>query len=145
MWQCGGGEGLGLLADEESGFAGGLDGGLFDGGDGDVEVVGGGGGDGDEAGVAEDAVACGELGFLLEDVVVFGGLAGVFDLPDLLALGGVGDVFGFFLRMSRAAWSERMGVHSREKDRWMPESGRVRSKTWNMHIQQRDAPGLDSV
>lgn len=78
-----------LLANEEPCLAGRLDGGLFDGGDGDVEVVVGGGGDADEAGVAEDAVACGEVGFLLEDVVVFGGLARVFDLPDLLALRGV--------------------------------------------------------
>ena len=73
-----------MLPDQQACFAGGLDGGLFDGGDGGVEVVAGGGGDGDEAGVAEDAVACGEVGFLLEDVVVFGGLAGVFDLPDFL-------------------------------------------------------------
>lgn len=39
-----------------------------------VEVFDRGGGDGDEAGVAQGAVAGGEVGFLLEDVVVFGGL-----------------------------------------------------------------------
>ena len=79
------------MADEESGFAGGLDGGLFDGGDGGVEFFDGGCGDGDEAGVAQDAVAGGEVCFLLEDVAVFGGLGGVFDLADLGALGLVGD------------------------------------------------------
>ena len=89
QWQRCCGEGLGLLTDEEPRLAGGLDGGLFDGGDCGVEAVDGGGGDADEAGVAEDAVACGEVGFLLEDVVVFGGLGGVFDLPDFLALRGV--------------------------------------------------------
>ena len=88
---------MGLLADEESCLAGGLNGGLFDGGDGGVEVVVGRGGDADEPGVAEDAVACGEVGLLLEDVVVFGGLARVFDLPDLLALRGIGDVLSLLL------------------------------------------------
>jgi len=57
------------LSGEESGFAVGLDGGLFEGGDVGVEVFDGFCGDGDEAGVAQDAVAGGEVGFLLEDVV----------------------------------------------------------------------------
>ncbi|MPN05342.1 hypothetical protein SDC9_152592 [bioreactor metagenome] len=67
------------------------------GGDSGVKVVACGGGDADETGVAEDAVACGEVGFLLEDVVVFGGLARVFDLSDLLTLRGVRDVLGLLL------------------------------------------------
>ena len=37
-------------------------------------LVGGWCGDGDESGVAADAVTAGEVGFLLRDVVVFGGL-----------------------------------------------------------------------
>ena len=86
-----------MLADEEASFAGGLDGCLFDGGDSGVEFLNGWRGDGDEAGVAEDAVAGGEVGFLLEDVVVFGGLGGVLDLSDLRALGLVGDVFDLLL------------------------------------------------
>ena len=47
---------------------------MFEGGHVGVEVFDRGGGDGDEAGVAQGAVAGGEVGFLLEDVVVFGGL-----------------------------------------------------------------------
>ena len=65
---------MGLLSGEESGFAVGLDGGLFEGCDVGVEVFDRGGGDGDRAGVSEDAVVVGEVGFLLEDVVEFGGL-----------------------------------------------------------------------
>ena len=67
-----------MLADEEPGLAGCLDRGLLDGCDGGVEFFDGGCGYGDEAGVAEDAVAGGEVGFLLEHVVVLGGLRGVF-------------------------------------------------------------------
>ena len=74
-----------------------MDRGLLDGDDVGVEFLDGGRGDGDEAGVAEDAVAGGEVGFLLEDVVVFDGLGGVFDLADLGALGLVGDVFDLLL------------------------------------------------
>ena len=51
----------------------------------------------DEAGVAQDAVPGGEVGFLLEHVLVFSSLSGVFDLPDLLSLRRVTDVFGFLL------------------------------------------------
>src|SRR5699024_935709 len=54
-------------------------------------------GDGDQSGDAEDSVAGGEVGFLLEDVVVLGALGGVFDLADLGALGGIGDVFDLLL------------------------------------------------
>ncbi len=39
-------------------------------------------------------MAGGEVGFLSKDVGVLGGLLGVFDLADALALGCVGDVFG---------------------------------------------------
>lgn len=62
----------GLLADEEPGLAGGLGRCLLDGGDGGVEFFDGWCGDGDEAGVAEDAVTGGEVGFLLEHGVVGG-------------------------------------------------------------------------
>lgn len=53
----GGGEHSGLLADEEPGPARRLDGRLFDGGDRCVEFLDGGCGDGDDVGVAEDAVS----------------------------------------------------------------------------------------
>lgn len=59
-----GGEGLGLLSGEESGFAVGLDGGLFEGGDVGVDVFDRGGGDGDQAGVTQDAVAGGEVALI---------------------------------------------------------------------------------
>jgi len=61
-----------------------VDRGLLDGGDGGVEFFHGGCGEGDEAGVVQDAVDGGEVGFLLEHVVVFGGLGDVFDLADFL-------------------------------------------------------------
>src|SRR5690606_24886155 len=92
--QRGGRERLGLLTPEAPGLTRGLDSGLFDVGDGALEVVGVLRTDGDEAGGAEDAVAGGEVGFLLEDVAVLGGLLGVLDLADALSLGGVGDVLG---------------------------------------------------
>jgi hypothetical protein len=101
---------LGLLAPQPAGLAGGLDGGLLDVGHGPFEFVGVACADGDEACCAEDAVSGGEVGFLLEDVVVLSELLGVVDLADPLTLCGVGDVFGLLLRMSRAAWSVRIGV-----------------------------------
>lgn len=62
-----------------------------------VEVFDRGRGEGDQAGVAQDAVAGGEVDFLLEDVVVFGGLGSIFDLPDFGALGFARDVLDFLL------------------------------------------------
>jgi len=53
--------------------------------------------DGNESGGAQDTVSRGEVGFLLENVVVLGALLRVLDLPDPLALGGVGDVLGLLL------------------------------------------------
>ena len=53
---------MGLLSGEESGFAVGLDGGLFEGGDVGVEVFVRGGGDGDQAVVAQNPVPGGEVG-----------------------------------------------------------------------------------
>lgn len=85
-WQGRGSECLGLLADEESRLAGRLNGGLLDRGDGGVEVVGAPRGDRDEAGVAQDAVPRGEIGFLLENVLKFGGLRGILYLADALTL-----------------------------------------------------------
>src|SRR5690625_2962119 len=96
-WQCGGSERCGLLADKEAGLARRLDRGLLDGGDGGVEFFHSGGGDGDQAGVAQDAVPGGEVGFLLEHVVVLGSLRGVLDLADLRALGMVGAVLHLLL------------------------------------------------
>lgn len=104
----GGGEHGGLLADEEPGLARRLDGRLFDGGDRCVEFLDGGCGDGDDVGVAEDAMAGGEVGFLLEHVVVLGGLGGVLDLADLRALGLVGDVLDLLLA---DVASSRIGSH----------------------------------
>jgi hypothetical protein len=83
---------------------------LLDVGDGSSEVVGVLGADGYEAGGTQDAVACGEVGFLLEDVAVLGGLLRVFDLSDPLSLGCIGNVLGLLIAMSRAAWSVRIGV-----------------------------------
>ncbi|WP_385900450.1 hypothetical protein [Tessaracoccus sp. O5.2] len=68
----------------------------------------GGCGDGDEAGIAEDAVAGGDVCFLLECVVVLGGLEGVFDLAGFRALGLVGDVLD--LRVADVACG-LVGVH----------------------------------
>lgn len=66
-------------------------------------------------------MAGGDVCFLqLEYVVVLGGPGGVFDLAEFRALGLVGDVLAFFLRMSRAAWSKRIGVQISENHRWMP-------------------------
>jgi len=56
---------LGLLSDQWPGFAAGLDRGLFDRRDGCLQGFFVGGADGDQAGVAHDAVAAGEVGFLL--------------------------------------------------------------------------------
>lgn len=76
-----------------------------------IEVFDGCCSDGDEAGVAQDAVASGEVSSLLEDAVALGGLSGVFDSSDFGVLGFWSEMCStFFLRMSRAAWSERMGV-----------------------------------
>ena len=86
-----------MLSGEDPGFGVGLDRGLFEGGDVGVEVFDGFCGDGDQAGVAQDAVAGGEIGFLLEDIVVLSRLGGVFDLSDFGALGLVGDVLDFLL------------------------------------------------
>ncbi len=98
-----GGEGLGLLADEAAGLAGGLDRGLLDRGDRGVELIDGRRGDGHEAGDAQDAVPGGQVRLLLEDVVQFGAGGGVFDLPDLAP--GAWSLMSsvFFFRRSRAA------------------------------------------
>ncbi len=80
-----------------SGLAGALDGGLLDVSDGSLQFVGVLSTDRDESGGAEDAVASGEIGLLLEHVVELGTLLCVFDLADPLALGGVGDVLGLLL------------------------------------------------
>ena len=85
------------MNDEAAGFAGGLDRCLFDLRYGRFELFTGGGADGDEAGVAEDAVTARKICFLLQYVLVFGGLLSVFDLPDLLPLRGVRDVFDLLL------------------------------------------------
>ena len=81
-----------MLSGEESSFAVGLDGSLFEGGDVGGEIFDRGGGDGDQAGVVQDAVVGSEVGFLLENVVVLSRLGGILDLSDLRALGLVGDM-----------------------------------------------------
>lgn len=81
-----------MLSGEESSFAVGLDGGLFEGGDVGVEIFDRGGGDGDQAGVVQDAVAGSEVGFLLGNVIVLSRLGGILDLSAIRALGLVGDV-----------------------------------------------------
>jgi hypothetical protein len=79
-------------------------------GDSAFQLVGVLGADGNESGGAQDAVARGEVGFLLENVVVLGALLRVLDLPDPLALAASEMYSVFSLRMSRAAWSVRIGV-----------------------------------
>ena len=100
-----------MLADEQAGFAAGLDGGLFDGGLSRLECVGVGGGDGEEAGEAQVAVAGDELAFALVDVgpLLFGGVVG--ELPHALPLGGVGLVLHAFLADAahRLRGGERLG------------------------------------
>lgn len=71
-----------MLSDEESSFAVGLDGGLFEGGDMGVEIFDRGGGDGDQAGVAQDTMAGSGVGLLLENVVVLSRLGVILDLSD---------------------------------------------------------------
>lgn len=71
-----------MLSDEESSFAVGLDGGLFEGGDVGVEIFDRGGGDGDQAGVAQDTMAGSGVGLLLENVVVLSRLGVILDLSD---------------------------------------------------------------
>jgi hypothetical protein len=56
---------LGLLTDQGSGIATGLDGGLPDGDEGGLEFARGVGADGDETDVADDAVTAGEVGSCL--------------------------------------------------------------------------------
>lgn len=73
---------MGMLSDEESSFAVGLDGGFFEGGDMGVEIFDRGGGDGDQAGVAQDTVAGSGVGLLLENVVVLSRLGVILDLSD---------------------------------------------------------------
>lgn len=68
--QGGGGERLRLLTPEPTGFARGLDRSLLDIGDGALEFVGVLSAYGDQTGGPEDAVSGGEVGLLLEDVVV---------------------------------------------------------------------------
>lgn len=78
-------------------LAGGLDRGLFDVGNRAFQLIGVLGAGGDGPGGAEDAVAGGEVRFLLEDVVVLRGLSGVLDLTNPLTLGVVGDVLRLLL------------------------------------------------
>lgn len=81
-----------------------------------VEFFRGRGADGDEAGVAEDAVPGGEVGFLLEHVAVFGGLGGVFDLPHLLPLRRVRDQLGLLLSdVPRRLIRTNLRTHQRER------------------------------
>ena len=61
------------------------------------QLVHGRGGDADETGVAQYSVACGEVGFLLENVLVLGSEGGVLDLTDLRPLSGVADVLDLLL------------------------------------------------
>lgn len=114
-----------MLSGEESGFAVGLDGGLFEGCDVGVEVFDRGDSDGAQAGVAQDAVAGGEAGFLLENIVVLSGLGGVLDLSDFGALGLVGDALDFLLADVAGSLVGAHGVQIRENDRWIPLESRM--------------------
>jgi hypothetical protein len=80
---------LSLLSPEPTGLTGRLDRGLLDVGDCSFELVGIQRADGDESRGAEDPVAGGQVGFLLEDVVELGTLVRVLDLADPLPLGRV--------------------------------------------------------
>ena len=80
----------------------------------------------------------GEVGFLLEHVVVLGGLGGVLDLADLRALGLVGDVLDLLLAdVAGGLASERIGVQISENDRWMPVDSSTGTGT---PIHQRPRP-----
>jgi hypothetical protein len=78
-------------------LAGCLDGGLLDGGDLAFEVVGIARAHGNESGAAEHAVPSGEVGFLLEHVLILRRLLCVLDQANALSLGRVGDVVGLLL------------------------------------------------
>ena len=69
-------------------------------------------------------MAGGEVGLLLEDVLVLGGLLGVLDLADLLALGGVGDVLGLLLADVAGG---PVGAHRRVEQREGPPDARRRA------------------
>lgn len=122
----GGGKRCSLLIDEESGLTRCLDRGLPNGRDSGVEFLDGGCGDGDEAGVAEDAVAGGEVGFFCWSTSWYSAVWEASSICPILASWAWSEMCStFFLRMSRAAWSERIGVQMREKDRWMPVESRT--------------------
>jgi hypothetical protein len=88
---------LSLLPPDPTGFARTLNRCLFDRGDGSLKLIGIGSTDGQESRCSQDAVPGGQVGLLLEDVLVFRRLLGVLDLADLLALGSVGDVLSLLL------------------------------------------------
>src|SRR5690625_904937 len=114
--QGGGGERLRLLANQHTGLAGGLDGGLLDRGDRRFQFLERVGRNGDQAGVAEHSMPGGEVCLLLEHVVVLGGLGSVFDLPDAGTLGGVADVLGLLAaNVARGLIGAQRGADQRER------------------------------
>ena len=91
--------------------------------------------------VAKDAVSGGEVGFLLEHVVVLGGLGGVFDLADLRALGLVGDVLDLLLA---DVASSGIGAHrgADQRERPLDASGQQHRRQ-EPRIHQRPRPFAD--
>jgi hypothetical protein len=109
-WEGGGGERLGLLAPEPTRLTRCLDGCLLNAGDSAFQLLGVLGADGSESVVRRMRCPAVRFPFLLENVVVLGALLRVLDLPDPLALGASEMCSVFSLRMSRAAWSVRIGA-----------------------------------
>jgi hypothetical protein len=105
-----------------------LDGCVLDVGNGTFQFVGVLCADGDQAGGSENAVGGGEVGFLLEDIVVLSALLGVLDLADPLTLGGVGDVLGLLLAdVAGGLVGAHRGVEQGEVRR-TPEESRTRDR-----------------
>jgi hypothetical protein len=80
--ECGGGEGLGLLTDQQPGLALALNGGLLDSGHGSFESVPVRRGDRDQSGETQVGVTDRDLLLPPQDVLVFGRIGELGDLPE---------------------------------------------------------------
>lgn len=108
-----------MLPDEMTGLTGGLDRCRIDRRDSSAELFLR-RADRDEADVAEKDKCGGGVGFLLENVTVFGGSGGVFDWP-VLERCAVAEINSVFLLMSRVAWPARIGAHVKKNVRLIPD------------------------
>jgi len=86
-------------------------------------------------------VAGGEVGFLLEHVVILGGLRGVLDLADLRALGLVGDVLDL---LPADVASSGIGAHRGADQRERPlDAGGQQHGRQESRIDERPGPLAD--